>query len=205
MTMDTGTIAYQPHPLDDPDAHRWYVGAELVTVAGHSAGLIAVLAAFAEVWPEVFALVGFGVFLCASVAGNTLRLRAWERTAGALGRRRWAAARNPARLVRPVGDALVIGAAGAWVLDVRPGEGTEIVVVAVAAYLIGRAVGSTTARGSLDLPVLATRLSTPLVLVVLSIAGLAPENRLGVLGLSAIFGAVVGLVAHVGVALRRRA
>ena len=55
MTMtaanDLQSPRMQPHPLDEPDARRTYLTAELVTVVGHTAALIALLGSFSQAWP----------------------------------------------------------------------------------------------------------------------------------------------------------
>jgi len=196
---------YQPHPLDAPDApdaRGWYLWAEILTVAGHSAGLLLLLAGVTGNTSGPFLIAGGLAMIATTLTGSRMRRVAWERTPGAFGRRRWAAPRNPYRLVRPTGDALVLGGAGVWLLDANPWQMTELVVLGLAAYFIGGLVGSDLARRHLDVPVFMTRVSSLVLMIVLATAGTQADARPGALGLSALIG-LLGLITSQIAAIRR--
>lgn len=162
MTM-TATPTLQPHPLDDPDARGLYLTAELVAVVGYTAALVAIIGAGAQVWHPAVFLLSLPIVIVTSLGTRRLQRSAWEATPGAFGRRSWAAPRNPARLLRPLGDALVVGGAGFWLLNVRPSDNTHTIVLCFAAYVGGFWLGSI--RRPIDLPAIALRLATPLLLI----------------------------------------
>lgn len=191
----------QPHPYDAPDGRQRFLAAEILSIASFLlmlAGLIAGLGGLPA--PGVAAVL---IAVVASFLARHLRRQAWELTPGAEGRRSWNAPLNPARLIRPTTNALLLGLVGFWLMDRAPESGP---LFGALALFTGLTIGQDLAdvevrvvtRAALDWPHVLISLSAPVLVLTFVLIG-EPVTTQGWALPYAIAGAFLGVVAATAV------
>lgn len=127
MTM-TATHPRQPHPYDNPEGRQRFAAAELLSIFSFFLVLGGAIAGFGG--HPVFGLTAMLIAISASYLARHLRRQAWDLTPGAAGRSSWNAPLNPARLIRPTTNSLLLGLLGFVLMDRAPDSGPLFVALA---------------------------------------------------------------------------
>lgn len=192
----------QPHPYDAPDGRQRFLAAEMLSILSFLLMLGGMVAAFTG-----SPVPGIAAVLVA-VSGNflerSLRRQAWELTPGAEGRRSWDAPMNPARLIRPTTNSLLLGLTAFALMDRAPDSGPLFLALAnFTGFTIGlnlTALGvRTVARGAaVDWPHVLISLSAPVLVLAFVLIG-EPIASEGWALPYAFAGAFLGVVATTAV------
>lgn len=192
----------QPHPYDAPDGRQRFLAAEILSIVSFLLMLGGVVAAFTgSPAPGVAAVL---IAVSGSFLAQSLRRQAWELTPGAQGRRSWDAPMNPARLIRPTTNSLLLGLIAFTLMDHSPNSGPLFLALATfTGFVIGRnltAVATRAARrAAVDWPHVLISLSAPVLVLTFVLIGEPIAATAGWALPYAIAGAFLGVVAATAV------
>lgn len=191
----------QPHPYDAPDGRQRFLAAEILSIVSFLLMLGGMVAAFTgSPAPGVAAVL---VAVAGSFLAQYLRRQSWELTPGAQGRRSWDAPMNPARLIRPTTNSLLLGLIAFTLMARTPDSGPLFLALATfTGITIGRNLTAFATRAmrraALDWPHVLISLSAPVLVLAFVLIG-EPIASEGWALPYAIAGAFLGVVAATAV------